>query len=751
MSGPFTDPPVDGMVVSPLGVVPKKEKGKFRLIHHLSFPKGGSVNDGIDRELSSVAYTSFDFALAMVREAGPGALMGKTDIEAAFRLLPVHPENVECARPGRAFENGKYDPVLDNYFVGSTLHYDCYDGFRLFGSKSRTCQENGKWSGKTAICDSEVEDGYCPNPGLPIGTTKDSSDYRIGHKVTYKCLPGLKMFGSKERICRENLIWTGTEPSCRYPYTYDTPQEVAENFASSLSETIESSDPDRREGTEFRNLKVKKGGLMNIFILLDASSSVGEGNFEMMKNLTETFIYKVSSYEFIPRFSILTYGSRVKTIVTITDDESTDTDEIVNHLKMFSYDEHTDKRGTNTRAALREVYNQLSLFKLRNENIFYNTSNVIVLMTDGKSNMGGSPILEVNNIKSYLNIRNDNNRDDKLDIYVFGLTKEINDDEINDIASKKPKETHVFKMQNITQLKEAFDKIIDDTEAFEMCGLSKEKSYDKREMFPWIAQIVIVRDKPESCTGSILTRNFILTAAHCFRVTDKIESISVELEKKQLKVKNIISHPEYKPDSKRDKNIHTFFAYDLALVELQKPLKFDSTISDFSSPEQMLLSRDQVEALFISKTTDQHYVKLDVRIKQDEKRHGCLEDAKNVPELLDVKNIEEAVTDNFLCTGQSVGVVEPQTCKGDSGGPLIIEYKNRYIQLINGLCVAAPPGKEPTVQCWTNLGKVGVISWGTVDSCEKYERKTIPLYSRDFHVNVFKAIDWIKEILKDEL
>ena len=36
-----------GPFVSPLGVVPKKSPGEFRLIHHLSFPKGASVNDGI--------------------------------------------------------------------------------------------------------------------------------------------------------------------------------------------------------------------------------------------------------------------------------------------------------------------------------------------------------------------------------------------------------------------------------------------------------------------------------------------------------------------------------------------------------------------------------------------------------------------------------------------------------------------------------------------------------------------------------
>lgn len=46
---PFPMPPIGDLVVSLLGVVLKKEPNKFRLIHHLSFPKGGSVNDAIDR------------------------------------------------------------------------------------------------------------------------------------------------------------------------------------------------------------------------------------------------------------------------------------------------------------------------------------------------------------------------------------------------------------------------------------------------------------------------------------------------------------------------------------------------------------------------------------------------------------------------------------------------------------------------------------------------------------------------------
>lgn len=47
MAGPFTAPPLDGLVIFPLAVVPK-EPNSFWLIHHLSHPKGDSVNDAID-------------------------------------------------------------------------------------------------------------------------------------------------------------------------------------------------------------------------------------------------------------------------------------------------------------------------------------------------------------------------------------------------------------------------------------------------------------------------------------------------------------------------------------------------------------------------------------------------------------------------------------------------------------------------------------------------------------------------------
>ena len=83
-------PLIGNLRVSTLGIIPKKAQGKFRLIHHLSFPEGMSVNDVISPELCTIRYTSFDEAVSMVRRCGVGAELVKCDIKSAFRILPIH-------------------------------------------------------------------------------------------------------------------------------------------------------------------------------------------------------------------------------------------------------------------------------------------------------------------------------------------------------------------------------------------------------------------------------------------------------------------------------------------------------------------------------------------------------------------------------------------------------------------------------------------------------------------------------------
>ena len=54
--GPFKRSLFPEVHVSPFGVIPKADPGKWRLILNLSSPHGNSVNDGIAKELCSLIY-----------------------------------------------------------------------------------------------------------------------------------------------------------------------------------------------------------------------------------------------------------------------------------------------------------------------------------------------------------------------------------------------------------------------------------------------------------------------------------------------------------------------------------------------------------------------------------------------------------------------------------------------------------------------------------------------------------------------
>ena len=90
-AGPFVSPPFTPFQISPVGVVPKKEPGKFRLIQHLSYPRGQSINDGIPIEQSHVTYQTVDDATHAMRSLGQGCFLAKTDIADAYRIVPLNP------------------------------------------------------------------------------------------------------------------------------------------------------------------------------------------------------------------------------------------------------------------------------------------------------------------------------------------------------------------------------------------------------------------------------------------------------------------------------------------------------------------------------------------------------------------------------------------------------------------------------------------------------------------------------------
>ena len=90
--GPFSPHTILNIHINRLASYQKKSQvGKWRLITDLSFPEGHSINDAISAELCTLQYISVDQVALAAMQMGQGALLAKTDIKAAYHLIPVHP------------------------------------------------------------------------------------------------------------------------------------------------------------------------------------------------------------------------------------------------------------------------------------------------------------------------------------------------------------------------------------------------------------------------------------------------------------------------------------------------------------------------------------------------------------------------------------------------------------------------------------------------------------------------------------
>jgi len=140
--GPFVTPPFENFVTSPIGIVPKKAPNEFRLIQHLSYTNGSSVNDSIPSECSTVHYASISDAISGIKRIGVGCFMAKTDVKSAFRIVPIHPS--DYALLGMKWDN--------SYYFDRCLPMGCSSSCAIFEAFSTSLE----WLAKNKLGASEV-------------------------------------------------------------------------------------------------------------------------------------------------------------------------------------------------------------------------------------------------------------------------------------------------------------------------------------------------------------------------------------------------------------------------------------------------------------------------------------------------------------------------------------------------------------------------------------------------------------------
>ncbi|KAF7473015.1 complement C2 [Marmota monax] len=669
------------------------------------------------------------------------------------RLTKAVCRSVRCPAPV-TFENGVYTPRLGSHPVGGNLSFICEDGFTLRGSPVRHCRPNGMWDGETAVCDNGA--GHCPNPGISVGAVRTGSRFGLGDKVSYRCSSNLVLTGSSERECLGNGVWSGTEPICRQPYSYDFPEDVAPALSISLSHVLGATNPTQKKKENLgRKIQIQRSGHLNFYLLLDASQSVSKDDFEIFKKSAFLMVDRLFSFEVNVSVAIITFASRPKTIMSILSDKSRDVTEVLYSLQNANYKDHENGTGTNIYEALNSVYimmnNQMQRLGIVTS-AWKEIRHAIIILTDGKSNMGGSPKPAIDNIKEIVDIKQ--NRNDYLDIYAIGVGKlDVDWKELNELGSKKDGERHAFILQDPQALHQAFEHMLDVSKFTDtICGVGNmSANASDQERTPW--HVTIKPKNNEACRGALVSDQWVLTAAHCFHNAKDRSLWRVNVGDpnsqwgKEFLIEKVEISPGFDVYGKKDQGIQEFYGDDIALLKLAQKVKMSTHARPICIPctveANMALRRpqrstcqDHETELLNQQSIPAHFValngsKLNINLKTGEERSDCIkvvsQDKIKFPNLTDVS---EVVTDQFLCSGTQE---DDNPCKGESGGAVFLERRFRFFQ-------------------------VGLVSWGLYNPCfgatNKNSRKKPPHGApppRDFHINLFRLQPWLRQHLEGVL